>query len=730
MRLASLAPPSAPTAPTILRQGSLTTSVPNSSAGHTSHLADSTLGSILAFGSEWGARVKLAQARIQNYRSILDTGWFGVEDSKTILVGPNEAGKTVLLRALQHINSPEGVQGFIPLRDYPRRLYSSDIQSGRLEPSKIPVVSAKFKLEPDDVAQLPDGFDNATYSFTRYLGNNGTHRIEGGPQQVFFDDDVRRELLRLTAHIDERTSEGNGGDTQETRASLKGVIGSWDVGTTKIEGTLATQLQDWLYSVAARLDDHDHDEIERHTRLLEYTRIPEKREKALSTLRDQLPVFVYFNNYFRVRPNLHLLRFAERQEQNLLDDAWYDYGSQCLLDLLGFTARELAQLGTPPDPGENPDAFEGYRAPLDERRIQLNAASVRLTNEIRSVWNPNPDRAEANILRVQADRHYLTVVVEDEMGVEIELDQRSEGFQWLVSFFVVFFAEAEGQHANAVLLLDEPGLSLHGLKQREFRQTVSRLAEGNQTLYTTHSPFLVGPNELDLVRVVEMVNRETGTKVHTTITAGDPAALLPLQEALGYDLAQSLFTQQRNLVLEGLTDYWYLDATAHMLREAGMVDLNEKIALIQARSAGKVVYFATILHANSLKVAALLDSDNAGDAAAAQETLVHTLGNTNILRTADFYQGSVRKPEIEDLLRDTLIEIAKAKLAWDVADLAKQQSNRPIINIFTAEIDNFSKYRLAKEYLRWTRDHEAKDLSPAECAAWKRLITRINKVLK
>ena len=50
------------------------------------------------------------------------------------------------------------------------------------------------------------------------------------------------------------------------------------------------------------------------------------------------------------------------------------------------------------------------------------------------------------------------MVVEDELGVEIELDQRSEGFQWLVSFFIVFFSEAEDKHANAILLLDEPEL--------------------------------------------------------------------------------------------------------------------------------------------------------------------------------------------------------------------------------------------------------------------------------
>ena len=308
--------------------------------------------------------------------------------------------------------------------------------------------------------------------------------------------------------------------------------------------------------------------------------------------------------------------------------------------------------------------------------------------------------------------------------------QRSEGFQWLVSFFVVFFAEAVDKHENAILLLDEPGLSLHGLKQREFRTTISRLAENNQTIYTTHSPFLVGPDELDLVRVVEMTDRKVGTKVHTTITAGDPAAMLPLQEALGYDLAQSLFAQQRNLVLEGLTDYWYIDVVAQLFRNANVVDLNQKIALVPAGNAGKVVYFATILQAQKLKVAALLDSDSAGDQAAQQETLVHTLGNKAILRTKDAYTGAVTNPEIEDLLRTTLVQIAKDDLGWDISAVAKKQSQRPIVDIFAAEIKEFSKYKLAKAFIRWARIHEANDFTVEERAQWTTLLEHINKILK
>ena len=444
-------------------------------------------------------------------------------------------------------------------------------------------------------------------------------------------------------------------------------------------------------------------------------------------------MFVLFNNYFKVKPLIHLQHLADRIDSNVLDnDKYYDYGNTCLLKLLGFSARELSNIGATASPSQNnSEALKAYRDKLDRRSYQLDAASVRLTNEIKRIWNPDPKRPEADKLVISADGQYLKVVVEDNIGVKIELDQRSEGFQWLVSFYVVFFAEAMDKHKNAILLLDEPGMSLHGLKQREFRETISRLAENNQTIYTTHSPFLVGPNELDLVRVVELKDREEGTKVHTTISSSDPAGLLPLQEALGYDLAQSLFTQQKNLVLEGITDYWYLESTAQLLREAAIKDaiLDEKTALIFANSAGKVVYYATILRAQKMKVAALLDSDAAGDQAAQQEHLVHALGNKNILRTKDFCPN-ILKPEIEDLLRDTLITIVKDDFGVDVKSISETYPTRPIVDIFTKEISGFSKYKLAKSYVRWTRNNNANALNSDEIRAWSKLIQTINKALK
>ena len=497
-----------------------------------------------------------------------------------------------------------------------------------------------------------------------------------------------------------------------------------------ISGETAKSLKSWIEDCLSYVDEETPKENERYIKLTEQIDNDSIRSKVLTTLASRLPVFVLFNNYFKVKPSVHLEHLANRVEKGLLDDKYYDYGNLCLLKLLGFSVRELSTIGKTQSPAANDtEAIEKYRDTLDRRTYQLNAASVKLTKEIKSIWNPNPNRPEAEKIRINADGQYLKVVVEDDLGVEIELDQRSEGFQWLVSFFVVFFAEAMDKHKNAILLLDEPGMSLHGLKQREFRSTISKLAEQNQTIYTTHSPFLVGPDELDLVRVVELKNREEGTKVHTTLSSSDPAGLLPLQEALGYDLAQSLFTQHKNLILEGLTDYWYLDATALLLREGKIVDLDPKISLVFANSAGKVVYYATILHAQNLKIAALLDSDAAGDQAAQQENLIHSVGNKNILRTKDFY-SKVNKPEIEDLLRETLIVIAKNEFGTDVKAFADKNPTKPIIDIFSKEIKNFSKYKLAKAYVKWTKNNDHSQLTQEERDNWTKMIQTINKALK
>jgi AAA15 family ATPase/GTPase len=131
--------------------------------------------------------MKLLKAKVQNFRSIKDTGFFDLEELKTILVGPNEAGKTVILKALQQLNKPKDVAGFDALRDYPRSLYN-DINTGKVEPEKVVVVTGIFGLVEEDKTDIPESFHNCKYKLIRKLDNKAFHELIDAPPKVKYSD--------------------------------------------------------------------------------------------------------------------------------------------------------------------------------------------------------------------------------------------------------------------------------------------------------------------------------------------------------------------------------------------------------------------------------------------------------------------------------------------------------------------------------------------------------------
>ncbi|WP_210751688.1 ATP-dependent nuclease [Nocardiopsis alborubida] len=664
---------------------------------------------------------------MRDYRSVHDSGPIEIEPRKTLLVGVNEAGKTAVLKALQQIRAPENTEGFSALRDYPRSRYT-EVQRGERDPSDIVVAEACFALDEDEKALVreasPDSTDVSEYCVYRYLDNSRRWNFGSAKLRATFGE-VHKDLTRMRAYLSKRE-----GATEVVTALDSLVAGK--SARIPLTGTFAKNLLAWLETALPLIDEDDTKEEERYDRIKAAAGLSSAVTAASTAISERMPLFVYYSTYFTVRPRIHLASLARREETGDIDQE-YDFGNLCLLRLLGLTAKELSELAAgEPVPANHPGGANGeayqtavreHQTKLDDRHYRLNAASVDLTKSIREVWGD-----EQVQLRLVPDGQYLKVVVVDDIGVEVELDQRSEGFRWLVSFFVVFKAQAQGDLKNAILLLDEPGLSLHALKQQEFRKTVSRLSEDNQVVYTTHSPFMVGTDELDLVRIVEMVSRETGTKVHTRLVVDDPRSVYPLQAALGYELAQSLFGQSRNLVCEGMTDMMYIEAlnTAYTDERKG---LKNSIALVPASSASKVIYYVTLLTSQKLRAAALLDSDQAGDTAAKQDELVRLLTQKRILRTKDYCDTAIRRPEIEDLLRETLVLVARDELGWDVTATAAAQPARPVVDIFSKEITGFSKYKLVRAFIHWIAAHEVTDLTAQEQEGATKLLADINKAL-
>lgn len=666
--------------------------------------------------------MKLVKVHVQNYRSILDSGEIEIEKIKTVLVGINEAGKTALLKAINNLNPASDIEKVDILRDFPRSKYSEYVQNKSAEElKKTPLVKGWFALEQSDITEietLPNFVDNLIdYSNFLYVRNQSydycSHDIQNFSKTTF--GDIRKSTLRLIETLKINPT------SQEIITAIESFLEKNKYDYFSISEQDSKEFIQFLEKSELKIDEDNVKEINRISELTQQVKRNIFHAELLGFLNKKLPKFIYFNNYIKVKPLIHLQQLADRQERKTIDDKYYDYGNLSLLKFLGYTPRELSDLGV-----ENNNAeTDEFRKKRDERQYKLNASSIRLTNSITEIWNPNNSKDEASQLRVIADGQYLKVAVTDRLGAEIELDQRSEGFQWMVSFFIVFESQADNDYKNCILLLDEPATSLHALKQKEFIKTISKLAEKNQTIYTTHSPFMISQDELDLVRIVELTDRAIGTKVNNTIISNDPAALFPLQEALGYNLAQSMFTARKNVLLEGLTDLWYLEGINSLFEK----NLDQNIALLPVGTSAKISYYASMLSNNDLKTVALLDSDSAGDKTAQQETVVHALGAKNILRTKEFLSREIKNSEIEDIIRETLASIFSAEYGIQIT-AEELASDKAIVDIFKKHDSKFSKFKLSKAFLNWAREHSSKDLTQEEISNCEKLIDTINRRLK
>lgn len=228
------------------------------------------------------------------------------------------------------------------LRDYPRSRYSK-ITTGEVDPAETKVVEAEFELDDDDRALLPEGMKSASYVLWRNLDNSTGHRLVGVPAKTKYSD-IEKDLLRLAAHVDGRYSPAEGAAESKPSDKLKATTAGWHAWNI-IEGDKAKALSDWLEAALPLIDEDNEKEEARYDSLKAAISIGDARNAAVRALRERVPVFVLFSNYFRVRPLIHLKQLAARIANGTLDEERFDYGNVCLLNLLGFTAAELSEMG-------------------------------------------------------------------------------------------------------------------------------------------------------------------------------------------------------------------------------------------------------------------------------------------------------------------------------------------------------------------------------------------------
>ena len=532
--------------------------------------------------------MKLTKVRITNFQSIHDSTEFDIADV-TCLVGKNEAGKTALLKALYRLNpfNPfiEGEGGFDYVMDYPSQGmtdYEEDVEAGRCEHAQV--VQATYTLEQADITAV-----------TEFLG--GKPRIdENGGLTVVLKKDYANELtisgLDLDAELVVSCLIQKAGLAAECESNLI-TQPTFDLGalTTTLAKFEQTDVVVQLSSTLERIATRGASDLVYH-----------------EVLESRIPKFLYFDEYYLMKGQDNLTTLKERYEAKMLEPS--DQPLLGLIDLAGLNLDRINNITR-----------------TESLFRKLEAAANSLTQKALPYWSQNkhlrikfeihegrPDDLEGmnsgiNIwARVEDTKHNMTT----------SIGSRSRGFVWFFSF-LASYSKLRRDGENLILLLDEPGLSLHAKAQADLLHYFEKeLRPHHQLIYTTHSPFMVDSRHLDRVRIVQDLSIESdfdtlpaekqGTKVVTDVLEATADSLFPLQGALGYEVYQTLFVGPNCLVVEGVSDLLYIQTISALLQKEGKSGLSTEWTVTPVGGSDKVPTFVALIGAQTnLNVAVLID---------------------------------------------------------------------------------------------------------------------------
>ena len=549
--------------------------------------------------------MRLLRARVTNYKSIDDSGCVEL-DQVTCLVGKNESGKSAFLQALQKLSPIAGQSSeYDPVFEYPKKAYSRYKAVQKASPATV--VRAEFELSDEEVQEIEASFGEGVVISKNVAASKNYQNVRCW--------DISLDEGAAVAHLI-----SGAGLPLEVKANAE------------MHATITT-----LIPYLEGLDDQAPSTAAFLAKLSTEFEKGLRYRIANEHLGKYIPRFFYFDDYSIMRGSISIQALQKKVAADMLDAS--DRTFLALLALAGTTLEDL----------ESESNYERMRA-------ELEAAGIRISDEVFEFWSQNkqlavefdlypadpqaePPLNAGTILyvRIKNDRHRVTV----------PFSERSRGFVWFFSFLAYFSQLEESEDSSLVLLLDEPGLSLHAKAQNDFLRFIDeRLAPKHQVIYTTHSPFLIEPSQLGRVRTV-MDADSKGTVISADVLHTDRDTVHPLQAALGYELAQTLFVGPHNLLVEGSSDLIYLQVLSDLAAMQGKSGLDPRWVIVPVGGADKVSPFVSLYGANQLDIAVLMDISSK-DQQRIQNLQAHNLlKQKNLIQIGEF-TGS-KEADIEDL---------------------------------------------------------------------------------
>ena len=566
--------------------------------------------------------MKLTKVRITEFQSIQDSNEFEIGDV-TCLVGKNEAGKTAVLKALYRLIPINGTDGvFDATDDFPRSRvidYDEDVADGNRDPATV--VNATFTLESGDVSAITDVF--------------GPDCLVTDAPSIILSKGYSNKLVFSRIAVNEEAAIRHCIEASDLPQQLAAKLGTLSTTAEMVdainEESEQSQAASNLVDLLSQIEDQG-------VAVYIYRKI----------LCARIPKFFYFDEYYQMLGQVNLEELIDRRDSDALEDS-----DRPLMGLLEIASLDIDDLI---NPGRTERLFarlESAANGLTRRALKYWSQNrhIRMKFEIQPAQPNDPDgmREGTNIWgRVEDTKHSVTT----------SLGTRSRGFVWFFSF-LAWYSKLRREHQNIILLLDEPGLSLHAKAQADLlRYFEEELKPHHQLIYTTHSPFMVDPVHFDRVRIVQDLSIEAesddlpedqqGTKVLTDVLDATQDSLFPLQGALGYEIHQSLFIGPNCLIVEGASDLLYIQTMSALLQSRGRRGLSSQWTITPVGGANNVPTFVALIGARTnLNVAVLIDFQKKDQQFVENLYKSKLLKKQNVLTFADYIEGS--EADIEDM---------------------------------------------------------------------------------
>lgn len=510
--------------------------------------------------------MKLTKVTIHKYKSFLTEQTYEVESQITRIVGKNESGKTALLEALAKSNYFEDNADFQFNKDldYPR---SELIKAKHENPA---VLTCEYELSDEDVESVEEDFGKGiiskqTFSLTSYYNNTHTTTGVTVDFDVFKDwlitsfdvGDQGKELLRAAASFSDLENVVSENDTTPGMKEIQTELNKIKKGA----GKWKNPLEGYIY---------------------------------LTYISPAVPKLWYFSDYFSLPCRINLNEFSAGTPTGSMSSEEFKI-AKALFELSGLQLSDI----------QSEANFEAFKA-------QLEATSNSITDDMFEYWTTNQNlEIRFDIEHTANNVRYLNIrIYNSKHRVTLPLKNRSKGFLWFFSFLVWFSKIQGNKDSKYILLLDEPGLSLHASAQNDLLRFIDeKLAPEYQVIYTTHSPFMIDSLKLNEVRTVyDTQNPKIGSVVSDAVEEKDSDTLFPLQAALGYTIAQNLYVSPQNLLVEGISDLVYLNHFSTILKSMGKEGLSDDVTIVPVGGADKIATFISLMRGNELSTVCLLDT--------------------------------------------------------------------------------------------------------------------------